>query len=81
VLPVEFRHDADARHIQAGDELEFPGLPGALEPGKPLNVRNLTRGAQYTVGHRLDALDIAWLRRGGLLATAALEPVAASRGR
>jgi aconitate hydratase len=68
VLAAEFRHERDEREIERGDELEIPGLPGALEPGRPLTVRNLTRGSQYTVAHRLDARAIDWLRAGGLLA-------------
>jgi aconitate hydratase len=70
VLAAEFRHERDEREIGRGDELEIPGLPGALEPGKPLTVRNLTRGSQYTVAHRLDVRGIDWLRAGGLLAAA-----------
>jgi aconitate hydratase len=73
VLPLEFRHPADSRAITAGDELEIPSLPGALESGKALNVRNLTRGTQLALGHGLDPRRIQIVRAGGLLALAALE--------
>jgi hypothetical protein len=62
--------ESDARAIEAGDELEIPGLPESLETGKPLVVRNLTRGTQHTLPHDLDPYAIGLLRAGGLLALA-----------
>jgi hypothetical protein len=55
----------------AGDELELPTLPHGLDPGRPLVVRNLTRGTQLDVRHELDARAIAIIRSGGLLRYAA----------
>ena len=68
ILPLRLAHEADLRAIEPGDELEIPGLPEALAPGKPLVVRNLTRGSQYTPQHDLAPRDIAILEAGGLLA-------------
>jgi aconitate hydratase len=72
VLPLEFVNEGDARAVAAGDELEIPGLPEALAPGRALVVRNLTQGTQYTVRHPLAARDVDRLAVGGLLA--ALRP-------
>src|SRR5207249_979658 len=55
----------------AGEELEFPSLPEAVEPGHPIGVRNLTRGLQQTLAHGLDGTAVAIWRAGGLLAGAA----------
>jgi aconitate hydratase len=68
ILPLLLAHEADVGAIEPGDELEIPGLPEALAPGKPLVVRNLTRGSQYTPQHDLAPRDIAILEAGGLLA-------------
>ena len=54
----------------AGEELEIPSLPEAVEPGHPVGVRNLTRGVQDTLHHGLDAEAVATWRAGGLLARA-----------
>ncbi len=51
----------------AGEELEVPSLPEAVEPGHPVGVRNLTRGVQDTLHHGLDAAAVAVWRAGGLL--------------
>jgi hypothetical protein len=55
---------------RAGEELEIPGLPEAVEPGHPVGVRNLTRGVQDTLHHGLDANAVSVWRAGGLLARA-----------
>jgi aconitate hydratase len=77
VLALRFGGDADAAMIGVGDELEIPDLPEGLEQGKPLVVRNLTRGLQLTVHHDLDEQEVASVRRGGLLATLRRESVSA----
>lgn len=79
VLPLTFLRRVDAMTLAGGEELELAGLSDALEPGRPLVMRNLTRGGTHGVQHGLDpqALEIA--RAGGLLALvafSALVPVA-----
>ena len=51
----------------AGDELELPSGVESLEPGTPVTVRDLTRGAQCLLHHELDGGAIDWLEHGGLL--------------
>ncbi|HEY2956210.1 MAG TPA: aconitase family protein [Candidatus Eisenbacteria bacterium] len=70
-LALSFGRAADLEGFAAGDELELPTLPHGLEPGRPLVLRNLTRGTQFDVRHDLDARGIAIARAGGLLRFAA----------
>ncbi len=72
ILPLRFRGAGQARAFTAGEELELPDLPGALEVGTPVVARNLTRGIQAALGHELGALEIGVLRSGGILAHASL---------
>jgi hypothetical protein len=44
-----------------------PGLPETLEAGRPLVVRNLTRGLQLAVHHPFDAYEVDVWRAGGIL--------------
>jgi len=70
-LPLAFARGTDLDAFTAGDEIELPTLPHGLEPGRPLVVRNLTRGTQLDVRHELDARAIAIAQCGGLLNYAA----------
>jgi aconitate hydratase len=81
VLPLRLRLESDYHALAAGDELEIPGLPETLEPGKPLVVRNLTRASQHTLPHDLGAREIELIRAGGLLALAQIEAAAADGAR
>jgi len=69
ILTLRFLADGDYADVNSGDELEISDLPEGLEAGKPLVVRNLTRGAQYALHHDLDTAGMEVLRAGGLLAT------------
>jgi homoaconitase/3-isopropylmalate dehydratase large subunit/3-isopropylmalate dehydratase small subunit len=68
LLGLRFGNAGDAAAFAPGDEIEIPDLPDGLEPGKPLVVRNLTQGAQYTLNHDLDDAGVREVRFGGLLA-------------
>lgn len=70
ILALRFLSSGDYHDVRTGDELEIPDLPEALEAGKPLGVRNLTRGMQYAVHHDLDDDQIEEVRAGGRLAAA-----------
>jgi aconitate hydratase len=65
VLPL--RSDGHPSRLRRGDELEIPGLPDGLERGKPLVMRNLTRGTQISLHHGLNDREIEIVRAGGLL--------------
>ena len=73
VLALKFVTAGDYADIQPGDELEMPDLPDGLEAGKPLVLRNLTRGTPYALRHDLSAEEIDQVRAGGLLAAVAAE--------
>ncbi|MEK7330366.1 MAG: aconitate hydratase, partial [Candidatus Eisenbacteria bacterium] len=67
VLALRFAGGTDPDGPRQGDELEIPGLPEVLEPNRPLAVRDLTRGAQFTLHHDLTLREIEMVRAGGLL--------------
>jgi len=81
LLALRFGGDADAGTIELGDELEIPDLPEGLEQGKPLVVRNLTRGLQVAMHHDLNEAEVTAVRRGGLLATLRRDETTASSAR
>src|SRR5262249_32847161 len=68
ILPLAWSAADDGSAIEPGDELEFPGVPETLIEGRPLVVRNLTRGTQYTLHHDLTDREVRRVRAGGLLA-------------
>ncbi|MBI5708896.1 MAG: hypothetical protein HZC42_01105 [Candidatus Eisenbacteria bacterium] len=74
VLPLCFTQDADYDAVERGDDLEIPGGQDALAPGRPLAVRDLTRGAQLAMRHDLDAREVEIVRAGGLLPFTLREP-------
>ncbi|HEY3215507.1 MAG TPA: aconitase family protein [Candidatus Eisenbacteria bacterium] len=78
-LALRFAAREDYDHVASGDELEIPDLADGLEVQKPLVVRNLTQGTQYTVRHELSTREIAVARAGGLLPVAATFRSAAGR--
>ena len=77
VLGLRFGADGDLAAVAHGDELEIPDLPEGLEEGKPLVVRNLTRGAQVALHHDLDEAGVREVRAGGLLAALRLASASA----
>ena len=68
VMPLSWSAGDEGRGIHLGDELEMPGVPEAFVTGRPIVVRNLTQGSQYTLRHALGAHEVERLRHGGLLA-------------
>jgi aconitate hydratase len=67
ILPLTFVNPADYDGIAQGDRLELPGARDALAPGKPLKVRNATKGIEFEAAHPMNARQIEILRSGGLL--------------
>ncbi len=67
VMPLLRAAQAEEAALGLGDEIELPNLPDELAPDRPLTARNLSRGTQLTLRHRLSGEDIAVLKAGGLL--------------
>ena len=74
VLPLCFASEADYDAVERGDDLELPGLPETPAPGRPLAVRDLTRGTQLAMRHDLDPRELEIVRAGGLLPFTLREP-------
>jgi hypothetical protein len=68
VLPLTWSGGDAGRSMRPGDELEMPNVPEAFVSGRPIVIRNLTQGSQYTLRHALGAHQVERLRRGGWLA-------------
>ena len=54
-LPLAWASANEGRGVRHGDELEMPGVPETFVSGRPIVVRNLTQGSQYTLRHALGA--------------------------
>jgi aconitate hydratase len=67
ILPLTFRDPADYDEIGAGDDLEILTDDANFAVGKPMTVKNKTKGTTFDVDHNLDARQIAIVRAGGLL--------------
>ncbi len=50
---MTFANEADYDKVDQGDELELVGLRKALSDGKPVTVRNLTKGSEFAAEHNL----------------------------
>lgn len=78
VLPLTWSGGDAGRSMRPGDELEMPNVPEAFVSGRPIVIRNLTQGSQYTLRHALGAHQVERLRRGGWLAEILGAPGAAA---
>jgi aconitate hydratase len=67
ILPLVFANEADYDALERGDEWEIVGVHAALEAGKDLTVRNLTRGGTFTLAYDLTERQVAIILAGGLL--------------
>lgn len=72
VLPLEFTDGADYDRVDAGDELRLDGVRDALaaaggNDGGELRLRNLTKGGEYVVRHRLSPRQREVVRAGGVI--------------
>jgi aconitate hydratase len=66
IPPLRFIDPADSDGIQQGDWLELPEIRAALEDGRPVLVRNVTKGSTFRVTHTLSPRQLAMLLAGGL---------------
>jgi aconitate hydratase len=67
IVPLTFAHEADYDRVEQGDELELVGLREALENGRPVTVRNLSKGSDFLTEHNLTPRQAEILLAGGLL--------------
>jgi aconitate hydratase len=67
IMPLTFSNSADYAAIEQGDVLEISGLEAGVPSGKPLMVRNVTRGADFEVQLGATERQAEILLHGGLL--------------
>ncbi|HET7387319.1 MAG TPA: aconitate hydratase [Nocardioidaceae bacterium] len=67
ILAVEFVDPADYDRIDTGDTLSIGDLRDAVASGQELTVRNLDKGDEYAVRHRLSPRQVEMLLAGGLI--------------
>jgi predicted aconitate hydratase len=67
IVPLTFANEADYDQVDQGDELELAGLREALRDGKPVTVRNLSKGSEFVAEHNLTPRQAEILLAGGLL--------------
>lgn len=65
IPPLRFIDPADGDTIEQGDRLELPEIRAALEEGRPIIVRNVTKGREYRMTHALSPRQVAMLLAGG----------------
>jgi aconitate hydratase len=66
IPPLRFIDPADGDTIEQGDGLELPEIRAALEEGRPIIVRNVTKGREYRMTHAFSPRQGAMLLAGGL---------------
>ena len=67
ILPLTFRDAADHEKLEAGDRLRLQNLRARLQPGKPLTIKNATKGYALEVDHNLSERQLAIIKAGGQL--------------
>jgi aconitate hydratase len=67
ILPLTFVDEADYDTLNQLDELEIAGIHDAIQIGKVLIARNLTRGGTFQLTYALTKRQVSILLGGGLL--------------
>jgi aconitate hydratase len=67
VVPLTFKNEKDYDTIDQNDELEIPNVRLLLEKGKPLVVKNKTKGKEISVTYELSEREKLILLAGGAL--------------
>jgi aconitate hydratase len=68
IVPLKFKNEDDYDDIDQGDEIEITGLKKAIEEGKPVMVKNKTKGSEYETTYNLSDRQKKLLLAGGTLA-------------
>jgi aconitate hydratase len=67
ILPLTFADETDFDRLEQGDEWEITDVRAALQAGKNLTLRNLTKGITFEVTYSLTDRQVEILLGGGLL--------------
>jgi aconitate hydratase len=67
VLPLSFSDSSDYDAIDPGDVLIFRGLRDVLASGRPIVVRDRTKGMELSLTHWLSSRQIEMILEGGLI--------------
>ncbi len=67
IVPLTWASEADYDQVEQGDELEIVGLRDSLMSGKPVTVRNVTKGKEFAAQHTLSPRQAEIVLAGGLL--------------
>jgi len=68
IPPLRFADPADHARIEQGDLLEIDDIRSALESGRPVRARDVTKGFEFEVTHALTPRQKEMLLAGGLTA-------------
>lgn len=67
IMPLTFTNPGDYDSVDQGDVLELSGLVAAVPSGKPLTVKNVTKGNEFAVELNATGRQAEILLAGGLL--------------
>jgi aconitate hydratase len=67
IMPLTFANASDYDTLEQGDELEMTGIRAALQTGKNLAVKNLTRGTTFQLTYDFSSRQLEIMLAGGLL--------------
>lgn len=67
ILPLTFQQTADYEGIVQGDVLEISGVRDVIQNGRPIRMRNVTRGQEFEVDCSLSPREREVVLAGGLL--------------
>jgi len=67
IMPFTFANPDDYDKIETGDMLELPDIRERISGGKPVVLRNSTKGEEYALDYNYSARQTAMILSGGLL--------------
>ena len=68
IPPLRFSDPRDHARVGQGDVLQLAGIRSSLESGRPIRVRDVTKGFDFEVVHALSPRQLEMLLAGGLSA-------------
>jgi aconitate hydratase len=67
IVPLTFKNEADFETIRQGDNLELPDIREKITHGKPLIIKNTSKGVEYEVEYDLSERAQEIVLAGGML--------------